>query len=260
MRSPVSCVRVLTSAVLLATALVAPAHPGVLNLRWNACWGDGGTQNRVFACNTNTGVERLVASFISPRDVPQMNAAEFVVDIATQGTTIAPWWFLGGPTSCRPTSLALEGVAPVGAVACEEWDLGNANGLLVAMDVSPSYPTGRIEGSLFLPADVIMSVLAGREYHAFTLVINHQRTVGTGACAGCDLGACLAFKYMALVSPVPYESVDLFLPLRFGSADDGLVTWQGGTGVAIPGPIGLRCPAATPTRMSTWGAVKSLYR
>ena len=30
------------------------------------------------------------------------------------------------------------------------------------------------------------------------------------------------------------------------------VTWQGGGGT--------NCPAATPTRNSTWGSVKSLYR
>jgi hypothetical protein len=46
-------------------------------------------------------------------------------------------------------------------------------------------------------------------------------------------------------------------PQRTG---DALVTWQGGTGVAFPAPSGSSCPATTPARNSTWGAVKSRYR
>src|SRR5206468_10299254 len=46
----VRTIRLLVALVLLfATA----AHAGRLYLRWNACFGDGGVQNRAFACDTN---------------------------------------------------------------------------------------------------------------------------------------------------------------------------------------------------------------
>ena len=44
---------------------------------------------------------------------------------------------------------------------------------------------------------------------------------------------------------------------------DQIVTWQGGSGVAIPNHLGAGftcCPGATRTRASVWGALKSLYR
>jgi hypothetical protein len=65
----------------IALGVSSPASAGALNLRWNECWGDGGVQNRVFACDRNTGSEVLVASFVPRFDFPQMTADEFVVDL-----------------------------------------------------------------------------------------------------------------------------------------------------------------------------------
>ena len=71
---------------LLALALVAPAHAAQgVNLSWSRCHGEaGGTQNRAFACDTNTGAEHLVASFVLPTDLPQYRAARM------PGSGIAP--------------------------------------------------------------------------------------------------------------------------------------------------------------------------
>jgi len=58
---------------ILAMLLFATnVHAGSgVNLRWSACFGDGGTQNKPFACNVNTGVQTLVASFELGADLGQ---------------------------------------------------------------------------------------------------------------------------------------------------------------------------------------------
>ena len=77
----------------LTLALAAnPASAGQINARWNACWGDGGIQNRVFACDTNTGSEQLVVSFISTGPVTAVANLQTVLGLAFAGTTTPPRW------------------------------------------------------------------------------------------------------------------------------------------------------------------------
>jgi len=53
---------------------------------------------------------------------------------------------------------------------------------------------------------------------------------------------------------------DIFVLDSLGEGDQ-LATWQGGGSLTIVNDAGhLICPAATPARSSTWGAVKTLYR
>lgn len=259
MNARTTSIRHFAGAVALALVASMPAHAGEVNLRWNDCWGDGGVQNRVFACDRNTGSELLVASFVPRADVT-VTGDEFVVDLGTAGPALAEWWTFLAAGSCRLTSLGLVSDAPASAVACAEWDERQAAGLLVSF--GPGFggaSSARIRGTHALPDGLSYPVLAGHEYHAFSLAINHQKTVGSGACGGCTLGACIAFKFIRLTSPDPNDTQTLFMGNQPGSTIDGMVTWQGGTGV-ISGPGGMNCPAATPVRNSAWGAVKSLYR
>jgi len=248
-------------ATALALGVSSPASAGALNLRWNECWGDGGVQNRDFACDRNTGSEVLVASFVPRFDFPQMTGDEFVVDFATASTPLAQWWWFLDAGNCRQSSMGLVSEPPASAVACAEWDEGQAGGLLSGFTFNVFLPSaGRITGLHWMPDGLSAPVLAGHEYYAFTLTINHQKTVGSGACGGCTLGACIGFKSLRMTSPDPNVDQLLQLGLFASGGDDSMVTWQGGSGVAFPAPGGLRCPAATPSKYSTWGAVKSLYR
>src|SRR5262245_40441184 len=92
-------------AVLLRAGLLvlfaSTASAGGLNLRWTECEGDGGVQNMVFACDSNTGVRSLACSFTLDSDMFAVLSNELVIDIATAGATLAPWWELRGPMSCR---------------------------------------------------------------------------------------------------------------------------------------------------------------
>src|SRR5262249_39155322 len=110
--------RTLRLLVALAPLLAATAHAGTLQLRWNACFGDGGVVNRSFACDTNLGSEQLVATFTLPSPVDSVTTITAFVQIAFQGTTLPAWWEFAVAGNCRPTSLATVATLPVGASSC----------------------------------------------------------------------------------------------------------------------------------------------
>jgi hypothetical protein len=86
------------------------------------------------------------------------------------------------------------------------------------------------------------------EMGAFRVTITNAHTTGAGACAGCDVAACLVLQEINLQPLVgtPPDWVRMSQPLK-----SNYVTWQTG----YPS-----CPASTPTRNHSWGAVKAMYR
>ena len=92
---------------------------------------------------------------------------------------------------------------------------------------------------------VPLPVPQGVEAYCFKLTIDHAKTIGADACAGCLEGVCVVLNEIKLNENQPWERV-ITNPLS-----RNYVTWQGG----IPD-----CPGATPVRNTTWGRVKSLYR
>jgi hypothetical protein len=246
-------------APLLAFALLlaaASASAGTVNLRWNACLGDGGVANRNFACNTNSGSQALVGSFILPHDVPGVTGNQIVVDIGTDGPSLPAWWDFKNAGTCRQSSLSVNFAVPVTAVYCADWADGGAVGFLVSYTegaFGPSSARIRVASAVPNPG---ADLTAGAEYFSLNLVINNLKTVGVGACAGCSLGACIYLREVDVTTTDSRNDIRLAPGSFQGTYLDGLATWQGGSGViTIYG-----CPAATPTRNRTWGTLKSLYR
>ncbi len=254
MRSLLRC-----ALAILALLPALPAHAGAVNLRWSACWGDGGTVNRQFACDTNSGSDLLVASFSVPAPVSGVLTMVGRVNLAFAGTSVPEWWQLRGTGACRSSGLGLSTAPPAGATSCADWADGNRDALLVYRPGFFSANTAQLEVTSPATPGAAFDLVPGQEYFAFTAIINHQKTVGTGSCAGCLLGACMGFMGVNLTRVAP----DPDYLLSPSSSLDQVVTWQGGAGIAIPDFLGagfIYCPGATPTRSSTWGAVKSLYR
>ena len=84
-----------TSFVVLACSVLAAASPvsaSQVKFRWDQCFGDGGVQNKTFACTANTGTDVVVASFVP--DVPLLGVGgiESRVDIAFGGAAVPAWW------------------------------------------------------------------------------------------------------------------------------------------------------------------------
>ena len=260
MRAPL-----LTCSLLLLAAASASAHG--THVRWNACYGDGGTTSRSFACDTNSGSEQLACTFILSSPVAGVYQMDAFVRFSFAGTTLPAWWQFRTPGSCRTASLTASTLPPVGASSCIDWADGARDGLLTYATTALGPNTTQLE--LLSPVAPVTAydLVAGQEYLALTAVINHQKTVGTGACGGCTLGGCMGFVAVKLIrTPPPAPNVapppddvliapDVLL--------DQVVTWQGGEGIAIPNYLGMSwtyCPGATPARNRTWGGVKAMYR
>ena len=235
-------------------------HAGMLNLRWDACRGDGGMMNRSFACHTNTGSHQLVGSFISPVDISNPAGNEIIVDVAVAGGSLPAWWQFRNQGSCRLSALTATFIASVNAIECIDWASGQAVGGIADYTVDFFGPgSARIRMASAIPP-AFYDLFAGQEYFSFNLLISNAKTVGAGACAGCDLGACIAWKYLKVTSAIPGSDVILQPTVNASDSDDRLATWQGGVGVVYQGPAALNCPRATPVRGTSWGAVKALYR
>jgi hypothetical protein len=240
--------------LLATTAWLLLGAPGLasasqIKLRWDSCWGDDGAVNRDFACNVNTGTDRLIASFVPTRSHTGITLIESRVDITVAGGSVPDWWRFKNAGSCRISSLAASAALPASASACVDWAGGSA------LDVIASYvifnsPVVRASVTVTsqLPDALATDMPANQEYFAFALNLNHQKSVGTGACAGCTLPACLGLQYVEVSTPT--ELADSYFAFSLDS--DWLANWQGG------GVLG--CQFTSPVRTSTWSSVKALYR
>ena len=247
-------VTLLCGMLLALTAGVAAAAPGV-NIRWNLCYGDGGVINKNYVCNSNSGTNVAVGSFELGADIAQASGNEIVIDIATAGPVPA-WWQFKNVGTCRSTSLGLNGINPA-AVNCPDWASGQSAGGIGAYNIGIAGPnTARIVAALAVPASALADLFAGQEYFSYNMTINNAKTVGTGSCAGCSVGACIVFNSVKVTTQIAAN--DRVLSGSANGADSDFCTWQGSIGVTSPRGSG--CGGATPTRNATWGAVKSLYR
>ena len=241
--------RAIRLLVALALLFATAAHAGTLNLRWNACLGDGGVQNRAFACDTDLESEQLVASFSLPAAMENVMGVDCFINIDFQGAALPAWWeFVGAGGACRLTSLVATSTLPAGASSCI--DFANfARDAYFVYQAAPSGPnTARLEVVSPVIPNGFFPLAAGQEYLAFTLTIDHQKTVGARGCGGCLVPACLGLNPIRLLRQPPD-----YVPVFPTSGTTHIATWQGST--IVPFCVGL-----TPTRPSTWGEVKALYR
>ncbi|MFM8559493.1 MAG: hypothetical protein ACKOC6_07810 [bacterium] len=245
---------VVTACLVMLTA--ASAHAGV-NLRWNKCFGEGtGVVNRNFACDTNAGSELLVGSFLSPQTLTNVTRCEAIVDIAVPGSALPAWWQMGA-AGCRSGAVSMDVTMDPSNLACEDWSGGLAAGSLTSYQTGVrGSNTARVIMSSEVPAANAQMFIAYVEYFLYNLRIQHSASTGTGACAGCSTPACIIFSCLNVTRSGSTAPVTIFSATN--ATDSNYSTWQGGGAPTVGGVTG--CPAATPTRNTTWGAVKSMYR
>ena len=231
--------------ILLALSLLAVsatlAGAAGLNLRWTACAGDGGVQNRTFACDTNAGGHDIAGSFVLDSDLEQVNGNELVVDITFIGPTVPEWWKFKNAGSCRMLALS---IAAQDGVSCPDQFLGQAS-MNIAAYQAPTFlgpDRARILCVNAVPPGYEVNLVAGQEYGIARWRITNTKTVGTGACGGCTTQATIVFGDANIWVTGSTQTVRLTAGTGPGS---NCITWQWGL---------------VPTRKSTWRAVKSLYR
>jgi hypothetical protein len=276
MRTPILRALLSVAALFVLTAAhpsnAATSAPGV-NLRWDQCYGDAGVWNKNFACDTNVGSESMVASFELDSDMQGLQGVELRLDIAADAVSLPAWWQFKNVGTCRSTSLAMAVTPPPGAANCVDWTNALAAGGIGAYQVGTfGANKAAIVAAMAVPADPVTNVLAGSEYFAGRFTINHAKTVGTGACAGCLTPVCIIFSSAKLTTSTPAN--DRFLTRGANYLGSQYVTWQSGYPInivpqcqfnivgCVNSRVNMDCVLATPTnsRGSTWGAVKALYR
>jgi len=256
--------RILLLAVLagaLASVAPAAADPG-LRLSWDHCAADGPVANKAFACDTNIGSELLFGSFELPVDVPGVRGLEFAMDIAPTSDVLPAWWEFGGAGACRGTSLSLLAVPPVPSGTCVDLLGDGATGGLGSFTTGLDGPNiVRFTAGVFVLAPGF-DAAAGTDYFGFVLAIHNQKTVGSGACGGCDVPVCVGWAEIVARTAVTANDLELV-----GGPGSG-VTWEGALFAQY---VVIRRPARAnstitclaqevATRRETWGHVKGLYR
>lgn len=236
----------MAAAALVLTASIAAAEG--MNLSWNDC-GTSGVSNVTFACNTNAGAPfPLVASFVAPTGgLPELLGMGMQIDITTNTGSVVDWW-KHGTGQCRGTTgLTASLDFTAGPFSCMDFWAGAAlSG--TAYDVAYNAPNRcrlLVQGAI--PFDNRGPVDDVTEYYGAKVNIARGKSTGVGSCAGCSEPACIVLNEFDLFQPAAVGHD----PVIFTVLNQNFVTWQ----TAPPG-----CPASTPTRNSSWGQVKSLYR
>lgn len=255
-----STFRHLAASALLALVLAPAAHAAdELFLRWDHCFGDGGTYNKTFACDTNSGTDVLVGSFRLDHTVEGVQALDGSMDVMPlSGQLLPSWWQFVVAGSCRRSSLNVSFNPPATSSACiDPW---SAFGPVGGFDYQPlpGSVAGRMKFVFGLPNGASFAIPAGQEIIAFQARIDHALTAGPASCGGCSAPMCIAFVHttIALANPADVSIFGHNQPNH-----DWNVTWQDGAVTTVAPFDGyVSCESVTPVRASTWGSIKSLYR
>jgi hypothetical protein len=240
----------------LAVASAASADQRGLNLSWNDC-ASFGTADMTFTCDANTGLGfTMVASFLAPDSVTACVAVETQIDLIFGTSTVPSWWQLktqtGQPAACRNNLINGDGNFTTIFNCQTTWAAPGSGGLgsytIDPMNVGMTNRV-RIVGVVAVAVADSAALTPGTEYYAMKYTISKSKTVGT-CNGGCTDPVCAVLNRIAVDQPGTYPagSPKIYDPPAGGRRT---VTWQGGAGV--------NCNLV-PTRPTTWGQIKTLYR
>jgi hypothetical protein len=240
--------KTLLLAGLLLTVMATVSSAAGISVNWgNACWGDVPKADLTFACNSNTytGV-RMTCSFKPAETKTTFVASDLYMEGMTEEAVVPDWWKLG-PTEtgdCRSNlvTLSSDGSVLAGPDCLDLWQGLGGGGIGLY-----SWDTNRMHiNAVWAVADPVEAV-AETEIFAAQFRVSTGKTVGATACTGCTFGACWALNYVQVGYYLELVPTILDQPYVGGNQ---LLTWQSST---------LNCNAV-PSRNTTWGQIKSLYR
>ena len=237
----------LLCALLFVGSATAVAGPGGVNLGWNDCGGFPASLSRSFACNTNIGINTLVGSFVTPCCVTAMDANEILMNLQSDSATWPAWWSMGG-SLCRPSSLFSNFDFTAGPFNCLDYWQGGAVGGQLLDQIVGNHARLRVICALPAGDPRITSIPEGIEVYSYKVNINDAKSVGS-ACPGCLTPVCIVLNSITIDQPTGTPGGNILVS---APATRSYATWQGGF------PNG--CTIPTPTRNTTWGSIKALYR
>ena len=247
-------------------------QPNALGLGFGACTtvNPVGIANSNFACETETAnacrIFRMSATFVSSITDPAFAGSTTAIDVLIgSSATVGQWWAGLQSAGCRPPAMTTLGNARAA---------GTCALLYAAGFTLPGQQPFPGSGSCCPPPNRIRIISAnsvtptpalttGTRYVGQQLELKTEGTLAdcdptidpTPLCTdGCSVPACFVLNELVIFMEVDTgnPNPDIIHYTHDGGATRNFVTYQSGTGA--------NCPGATPTRSSTWGAVKALYR
>jgi hypothetical protein len=243
------CIGLLTLSAATASAQI--------QARWNNCALDGGAANVNNACTSNFGTNRLAVSYTMPQAFAGFVAIDGQIDLQADSGNMPAWWDLKNAGACRSTaaSISIDGtVLPGYSGACADtWDFG-ATGIGLFTGYALGYgadPTrARAVFAIARPFSNPVDLANGANYLGWIWQIGNANTT---TCAGCLDPVAIVVTQIVLSSVNPggnqASAQTVTLKPDANNVQDACGGWNGGVSCL-----------ATPTRSTTWGNVKALYR
>lgn len=205
----------------------------LLHLEWDGCTPTA-VSNRDFACDLNSGVEVLTASYTAEALAEQPPIAFTFKIVLLGGNSQTPSWWQTYSGGCRQGALTLDELLP-------------SSGTCLHL-ASSSFLTAQqariggleVNGWIILSQSPVPGALVpGETYFLANLNINHSKSTGPDSCAGCSEIVTAYFDDFTIETATPG------LRYTYTATTHPLATWQGNL---------------VPTRNTTWGRIKSQYR
>ena len=235
----------IAGAILALSATLAAADG--INLSWSDCGTFGAAMNS-FTCNSNSGTPfSMVASFTSPAPMPEFLGLSAQIDLTTNTPALPDWW-KHGTGLCRGSAAMSVNFDFTANVNCTDVFVGQAVGGYLYEGGFSVPNRARLLVQCAIPLGTQGPIDDVSEYYGFRANITRTKSTGTGSCPGCPDPVCVVLNEIQLIQPDQFN----FNPKVTTAISRNFVTWQTAT---VPG-----CPLSTPTRNSSWGQVKSLYR
>jgi hypothetical protein len=198
-----------------------------------------------------TSLANMYASFKPAAAMANFIGATTVLDIQVAGSTLPDFWVFD-PLTCHDSGLSGSGQilttpggncqSPYGATTTQT----NGFGSFLAGPNHIHWECDHSRGSGI--ASLALPVSTGG-YLAQIVQLSWDDAAFDGAtCAGCDVPACIVLNNVKAANTSGVQIADM---TQVVSGIQNFVTFYGGAP---------NCPGAVPTKNSTWGQVKALYR
>jgi hypothetical protein len=256
--------KILLTGMMLCLAASMASASG-LNFNWNTTKQcpvvQNGNQN--FDCSENESMWYMVATAMPNIAVVGFNAMDARID-GQSAADLPAWWAGFNPGACReaaftPGVIDVNPTAPCAGTATTKLWTTAAYGGMGAWNHVGLNRFNTVIG-FATAANRVANLSTTVQYNVFHVAVTAANTAYVAPdpdngidevipCAGCDVPVTLVLNQIGLYGSGLEDQV--MLPGTTVGATQ-CITWQGGAGPGI-------C-AATPTRNTTWGQVKSLYR
>jgi hypothetical protein len=219
------------AAPLLSLLLVSPALASGVDIAWDDCLGEADAVSfKQFACNTNSGQESMWVSFESSVGASQMGRLEVAILFQTRsGAALPVWWDFEDFSRCRRGALSLDPAPPYETPVCARMFTSASPPTFVVDRIDYQLPTVDA-GTMVVVSSSSAPLVANQRYLACRFLLQHAKT---SACAGCS-------EPVSITATVRVANMTLT-----NAITRNVAYWQ-----SLP----------TPTRATSWSALKRLYR